>query len=291
VVAAVILEWDARAWSRWDYRAAVEQAATSGRTLQQWEVGDVLNILPGTEAWLLVRGSTDAATGLAGHGVVMSGPHGSWRPAEAGSASRYITVAFDAFLPFGEQIRPDILQEAVPDMPWGESMDTPVTLLLESAEPAVRHLWQEYGPPPGRPGRLVPGTHPPDAVSAAIVNRFEQDPNARRLCLAFHGTSCAACSFSFEVSYGQIGSDAIDVHHLVPPALLGPDYELDPVADLIPLCPNCHAVAHHGVRSPRSVAELRNILSAAGHLQGYMVSRQSLAAEEDARRILEAGSD
>lgn len=290
-MAAVILEWDARAWNRWDYRAAVEQAATSGRTLQQWEVGDVLNIPPGTEAWLLVRGSTDAATGLTGHGVVMSEPHRTWRPEEAGSASRYVTVAFDAFLPFGEQIRPDILREAVPDVPRGASMITPVTLLVESSEQALRHLWQEYGPSPGRPGRLVPGTHPPDAVTAAIVNRFEQDPDARRLCLAFHGTSCAACGFSLEVSYGQIGSDAIDVHHLVPPALLRPDYELDPVADLIPLCPNCNAVAHHRVRSPRTVAELRNILAMAGLLQGRLVNRQSLAAEEDARRILEAGGD
>lgn len=290
MVAAVILEWDARAWTSWDYRAAVEQAATSGRTLRQWEVGDLQNILPGTEVWLLVRGSSDAATGLGGHGAVMSWPYRSGRPTEVGSASRYVTVGFDALLPLGEQIRPHVLCAAVPDVPWGESMAVPVSV-AESAEPDLRRLWQEQGPTPGRPGRLVAGTYPPDAISVTIVNRFEQDPDARRLCLAFHGTSCAACGFSFEVSYGQIGSGAIDVHHLVPPALLGPDYELDPVADLIPLCPNCHAVAHHGVRSPRSVAELRHILSAAGHLHGRPVSPQTLAAEEDARRILESGGD
>jgi 5-methylcytosine-specific restriction protein A len=291
VVAAVILAWDNRTWDRWDYRAAVEQAATSGRTLQRWEARGFLDILPGTEAWLLARGNSDAATGLTGHGVIMSEPYKPWRQGEPGPGSRYVTVAFDALLPLGEQIRPGILRDAVPGVPWDQSAGVPITILPASSELDLRRLWQEHAPTAGRPGRLVAGTYPPDAVAAAIVNRFEQDPDARRMCLAFHGTSCAVCGFSFEVSYGLAGSDAVDVHHVVPPALLGPGYQLDPIADLIPLCPNCHAMAHHGVRSPRSVSELRNILSAAGHLPGHPVSPQSLAAEEDARRILEAGTD
>lgn len=289
-MAAVILEWDTRVWDRWDYRAAVGQAATSGRTLQRWEVGGFRDILPGTEAWLLVRGRSSARTGLAGHGVIMSEPYESREPGEPGP-NRYVTVAFDALLPLGEQIRPGILHEAVPGVPWDRGAGAPIASLPASSEPDLRRLWQEHAPAPGRPGRLVPGTYPPDAVTAATVNRFEQDPDARRMCLAFHGASCAACGFSFEVSYGPAGSDAVDVHHVVPPALLGPAYELDPVADLIPLCPNCHAVAHQGVRSPRSVSELRNMLSKAGHLPGQLVSPKSLAAEEDARRILEAGTD
>jgi 5-methylcytosine-specific restriction protein A len=46
-------------------------------------------------------------------------------------------------------------------------------------------------------------------------------------------------------------------------------------------------MAHLAVRSPRSVSELRSIMSASGHLTGDMVSDLSLEAQEDARRILE----
>ena len=122
------------------------------------------------------------------------------------------------------------------------------------------------------------------------VNRYEHNQDARRVCLAFHGTACAACGFSFEAVYGDIGTGFIDVHHVVPPAMLGSGYQLDPVADLVPLCPNCHAMIHRGVGSPRTVSELRNIISAAGHIRGEVVSERALQAQEDSRRILEGRS-
>ena len=36
---------------------------------------------------------------------------------------------------------------------------------------------------------------------------------------------------------------------------------INPLTDLVPVCPNCHAMLHHGVREPRTVAELRRILA------------------------------
>lgn len=38
----------------------------------------------------------------------------------------------------------------------------------------------------------------------------------------------------------------IHVHHIVPLSKIGAEYKLDPIKDLIPLCPNCHAVVHLG---------------------------------------------
>jgi 5-methylcytosine-specific restriction protein A len=132
------------------------------------------------------------------------------------------------------------------------------------------------------------GTFPPDAVSTVHVNRYERDPDARRACLAFHGTSCASCGFSFEAAYGGAGSGVMGVHHLTPPALLDDSYQLDPIADLIPLCHNCHAVAHT-TSPPLTITELRRISSAAGHLNGEVVQDLALRAQEDAQRILDGG--
>jgi 5-methylcytosine-specific restriction enzyme A len=286
-VAAVLLGWNPNAWDRWDYRAAVEQVARSGRFLQRWRVGRALDVRPGTEAWLLVHGSTDAGTGLIGHGVVMSEPCAGTPLGDPDDAPWHVSVAFDALLPFGEQIRPEAISQAVPGMAWRDLTVRSGMDLPSGAEPGLRRLWREQGPTADVPARVVAGTYPPAAVSTIDVNRYERDPEARRVCLAFHGTSCAACGFSYEAAYGDAGTGYIDVHHVVPPDMLGNGYQLDPIADLVPLCPNCHTLAHHGLTAPRTVSELRKIVAAAGHLRGDVVSKRALDAQEDARRILE----
>jgi 5-methylcytosine-specific restriction protein A len=52
------------------------------------------------------------------------------------------------------------------------------------------------------------------------------------------------CGFSFEQHFGDIGKGFIHVHHLRPLGNIGENYEVDPVTDLIPVCPNCHAMIH-----------------------------------------------
>lgn len=287
-MAAVILGWDADRWNRWNYRAVVEQVLESGRFLDRWDVGPRRKLSPGTEAWLFLQGG--AATGLIGHGIVVSETLEARHSSAPDAAGRYVGVAFDALLPMGEQIPPDSLVSAVPGIRWGRSIRQPLSV-PPLAEPGLRRLWRDQGPAAVDPTELVSGTYPVDAVSSIEVNRYERNSDARRICLAFHGMACAACGFSFEVRYGEIGEGFIHVHHTVPAAMLGRGYELDPVADLVPLCANCHAMAHHGVGAARTVSELRSLISAAGHLRGGTVSGQALEAQEGARRILAKGRD
>ena len=88
------------------------------------------------------------------------------------------------------------------------------------------------------------------------VNRYERDPMARRECIRYHGTKCAVCRFSFEEEYGPLGEDFIHVHHIVPLATIGEQYEIDPAKDLRPVCPNCHAMLHKK-NPPLSIDELK----------------------------------
>ena len=51
------------------------------------------------------------------------------------------------------------------------------------------------------------------------------------------------------------------MHHIVPLAEIKEDYVVDPVKDLIPVCPNCHMVLHSkngGVFLPNEVKKLLN---------------------------------
>ena len=51
----------------------------------------------------------------------------------------------------------------------------------------------------------------------------------------------------------------IHVHHLIPLSSVDADYEVDPVRDLRPVCPNCHVVLHHR-EPPYSLEEARQFL-------------------------------
>jgi 5-methylcytosine-specific restriction protein A len=82
------------------------------------------------------------------------------------------------------------------------------------------------------------------AVKTTTVNAYERDPQARRACIANHGLSCSICGFNFEATYGDIGIGYIVVHHLRPLSEISQEHELDPVWDLRPVCPNCHAMIH-----------------------------------------------
>ena len=94
------------------------------------------------------------------------------------------------------------------------------------------------------------------AVSKITVNSYERNPEARRKCLNKWGYSCVVCNFHFQLYYGEIGKGYIHVHHLKPISTIGSEYEIDPVKDLRPVCPNCHAMLHRQ-NPPLSIDELK----------------------------------
>lgn len=96
------------------------------------------------------------------------------------------------------------------------------------------------------------------AMSKVLVNRYERDPQARRVCLEKHGYRCSVCTFDFEKEYGDIGYGFIHVHHLTPLSSHKTEHSLNPVKDLVPVCPNCHAMLH-SCNPPLLIEELREI--------------------------------
>ena len=92
------------------------------------------------------------------------------------------------------------------------------------------------------------------------VNAYERDPRARQLCIARHGTACVVCGFSFGSVYGPVADGFIHVHHLRPLSENGGEHEINPVEDLRPVCPNCHAVLHRRVPA-FSIEEVRTMLT------------------------------
>jgi len=84
---------------------------------------------------------------------------------------------------------------------------------------------------------------PEGAKLQATVNRYERNPEARKQCINHYGAKCCICGFSFGDTYGS-DKDFIHVHHVKPLSEIGTRYTVDPIEDLHPVCPNCHAVIH-----------------------------------------------
>lgn len=97
------------------------------------------------------------------------------------------------------------------------------------------------------------------ATRQVSVNRYERNPYARQQCIEHYGCRCMACGFDFEQVYGEIGHGFIHVHHIKPLSETRKEYEVDPIADLRPVCPNCHAMIHQGTKMI-SIEELRQVL-------------------------------
>ena len=99
------------------------------------------------------------------------------------------------------------------------------------------------------------------AVRQVSVNAYERDLKARQKCINYYGSDCSACGFNFGKSFGQLGEGFIHVHHLRPISEIAEEYNVDPIKDLRPVCPNCHAMIHR--RSPPfSIEEIKVLLEA-----------------------------
>jgi len=104
---------------------------------------------------------------------------------------------------------------------------------------------------------VIPEQYMEGASKTISVNIYERNAEARAKCLAHYGYECSVCSFSFEKAYGEVGERYIHVHHLVPLSEIKKEYGLDPIKDLRPICPNCHAIIHRK-QPAMSVAELKS---------------------------------
>lgn len=98
------------------------------------------------------------------------------------------------------------------------------------------------------------------STKAKLINSYERDAKARKKCISYYGCSCQACGFDFSNKYGDAAQGYIEVHHKVPLSTLQSNYVVDPINDLIPLCSNCHSVAHRK-NPPYTVEELKNMIA------------------------------
>ena len=113
------------------------------------------------------------------------------------------------------------------------------------------------------PEEVTNVTHVEGASVNISVNAYERNKDARQECLDHYGYDCAGCRLNFEDEYGALGRNFIHVHHVVPIHTIQEEYEIDPIKDLIPVCPNCHAMIHRA-KPALTIKELKKLQMARG---------------------------
>lgn len=249
-------------WEEDGYDQAIQATAAGRRWPDEWTVGNRTGgISPGDRAFVYRqhRDRGIVASGTFTSGVV-TGPH--WDG--SGRQARYGQVEWDTVLDYEDRLPVEQLKAEIPEVKWDHIQGSGIAV-PPPAVPKLYALWARHTGTvlfrsPDEPRGADGQAFPEGALSRVEVNRYERDPRARKACLTHWGYRCAVCDFSFEEHYGPLGQDFIHVHHTKELSQVPPGYQVDPVNDLRPVCPNCHAMIHHGPGPALSVDELRKQL-------------------------------
>jgi hypothetical protein len=162
----------------------------------------------------------------------------------------------------------DVLQDAVPGVYWRRIQASGIAV-PHGEEEKLEGLWLDHLhdiglDPVELPDEVIaPGRYVEGATHRISVNSYERNPAARRACITHYGTDCSVCGFNFGQVYGDLGEGYIHVHHVRDLATIGMEYEVDPIADLRPVCPNCHAMLHRETPA-LSIEKLKEIVKQSG---------------------------
>ncbi len=163
----------------------------------------------------------------------------------------YVKARFDALLnPEKDGVLPlDQLKDgALASVNWRTQSSGIAIAPLAAAE--LEQRWRGFLEGRGQSPAVLaeelstPSLYYEGASRTVAVNAYERDPRARKACIEHYGAVCFVCGLDFAVFYGELGRGFIHVHHLVPLAKVGKSYVVNPVKDLRPVCPNCHAMLH-----------------------------------------------
>ena len=98
------------------------------------------------------------------------------------------------------------------------------------------------------------------AICKKYISYYERNPILRMAAIKYHGTSCKVCNFDFLKTYGRLGENYIEVHHLVPLHTLKLETIIDYKKDMTVVCSNCHRMIHRDQNNILTIDEIRNII-------------------------------
>lgn len=249
-MSAYLFVWNPKKWKWTTLEKAIEELHNSGKTTERWSVRSYKTIKPGDRAFLARVGSEPR--GIFGAGTVTSKPilSGHWSGED--KEVQRVFIDFDVLL--NPDKEPILTNDILKTGNLAKQQWTPQSSGISIRQELVGELeavWFDFLATqnirfnPFLPiENQTPQIFNEGTATQIIQTRYERNPFAREQCLKHFGYKCSVCKFDFAGYYGEIGKHFIHVHHLIRIASIKKKYALDPIKDLRPVCPNCHAMLH-----------------------------------------------
>lgn len=261
---AYLLTWNPRNFAWEGFEDDWDAVYMGFRPRFRWSCGNTKRIAVGDRVFMMRLGWREQVTGIFASGWVTKEPFVDkhWSEEKQGSTALYVEFEPDVLLnpDTGELLKPDTVAADYNWYPQSSGVTIPQAI-VESLERAWQQHIQRSGvktiaPREQGPQETQEQLYKEGARILVSGYRYERDPHAREACIRHHGTSCAVCGFNFGEEFGAVGDGFIHVHHLTLISDRGSEYVIDPIEDLRPVCPNCHAMLHRK-SPPYSIDELK----------------------------------
>jgi 5-methylcytosine-specific restriction protein A len=248
---AYLFAWNSKPEEFDNYAGYLKKIQKKGTCKVSWRCNST-KIRPGDRVFLMKLGKYPK--GIIGSGKALSFPYDGGIDIQL----NVLLNADESMLDISHLQKGRLAQQNWTPQMNGTSIRRELVQLLEEK-------WANYLQKPGISNQLLDPiitqeTYLEGAATQVTQTRYERNLQARIACLQHYGFSCTVCDFNFEKQYGPLGKSFIHVHHVVPIALIGKKYQIDPVKDLRPVCPNCHAMLHK--QEPQlSIEKLKKLLA------------------------------
>jgi 5-methylcytosine-specific restriction protein A len=256
-----LLTWNPKHWGWDDFDKEYIKTRERGFYDSRWSCGVTKRIKEGDRVFLLRQGREPKGILAAGHVTV--GPFREAHFTDLGKTALYIRARFDTLLRPETEILPRRSLDIghLKDVNWG-TQASGMSIPPPAAE-ELEFLWRSHLDSLGlhnfsSADEVTGEKYSEGSIKRITVNAYERDPRARAACIAHHGTNCCVCGFSFGSTFGDVGEGFIHVHHLRQLSDIGEEYSVDPITDLRPVCPNCHAVIHRRL-PPYTIEEIKEL--------------------------------
>jgi len=258
-----IMTWNPANWP-WDQLDdQVQQLQANGSVEEQWSCGNRKNLPVGSRVFLFKQGS--GLRGIMGVGSTLSEPreepHYNPEYAKNGKTATRVNIRW-----FLLKNKPVIPLDRLMLPPFSDTRWVFQASGIEIERKISDALLMEWHILSQKIGFCLPEEevvncgYVEGTVYPVLTNKYERNLRAREKCIEHWKPRCAVCGFDFGSTYGEIADGFIHVHHIKSLHEIKSNYEVDPIQDLRPVCPNCHAVLHMK-NPPMSIDDLKKKLS------------------------------
>lgn len=268
-MATYLLTWNPEKWEWEDLQDDIATLARQGFLEFRWSSGVTKKINPNDRLFLIKLGKPPR--GIVASGWAVSNVKRDAHFKDKSKKALYIRLSFDTILDPKKKIFP--IEILLTDNKFRKMHWTPQASGTTISKDVAKQLEKDWSQFLNLPAAVLQIAYADELetrrtfyegiAKTVRVNVYERNPQARVHCIRKYGVRCVICGFDFSKKFGDIGEGFIHVHHLKPLSEIRKGYKLDPIEDLRPVCPNCHAMLHQQEPEPYTIEELKAILKQA----------------------------